>query len=72
MPYADVNGLSLAYDREGSGPTLVMIHGASQDSRSWRFNVPFFANGTNFSRTPSMALTVKNGRCAQQDREDGE
>jgi pimeloyl-ACP methyl ester carboxylesterase len=43
MPYVTVNGLSMAYDREGSGPTLLMIHGASQDSRSWRFNVPFFA-----------------------------
>jgi pimeloyl-ACP methyl ester carboxylesterase len=43
MPYVDVNGLQLAFDREGSGQPLIMVHGASQDSRSWRFNIPEFA-----------------------------
>ncbi len=43
MSYVDVDGLQIAYDREGSGPPLIMVHGASQDSRSWRFNVPHFA-----------------------------
>lgn len=43
MPYVNVDGLQIAYDREGAGPPLVMVHGASQDSRSWRFNIPHFA-----------------------------
>src|SRR5690242_14753773 len=31
-----VNGLSVAYQRAGSGPALVLLHGFSLDSRSWR------------------------------------
>jgi pimeloyl-ACP methyl ester carboxylesterase len=30
-----VNGLSVAYQRVGSGPALVLLHGFSLDSRSW-------------------------------------
>jgi pimeloyl-ACP methyl ester carboxylesterase len=36
MHHADVNGLSVAYQRAGSGPALVLLHGFSLDSRSWR------------------------------------
>lgn len=31
-----VNGLSIAYQRAGTGPALVLLHGFSLDSRSWR------------------------------------
>jgi pimeloyl-ACP methyl ester carboxylesterase len=31
-----VNGLSVAYQRAGRGPALVLLHGFSLDSRSWR------------------------------------
>jgi pimeloyl-ACP methyl ester carboxylesterase len=31
-----VNGLSIAYERAGTGPALVLLHGFSLDSRSWR------------------------------------
>jgi len=44
MPYATVNGLRTYFDREGSGRPMVMVHGASQDSTSWRYNVPYFAS----------------------------
>jgi pimeloyl-ACP methyl ester carboxylesterase len=32
----DVGGLSLAYRRAGTGPPLVLLHGAYEDSRFWR------------------------------------
>ena len=32
----EVNGLEVAYERVGSGPPLVLVHGAALDSRSWR------------------------------------
>lgn len=31
-----VGGVEVAYERVGSGPPLVLVHGASLDSRSWR------------------------------------
>ncbi|CAN7378607.1 alpha/beta fold hydrolase [Knoellia sp. LjRoot47] len=36
MERVEVNGLEVAYERVGSGPPLVLVHGAALDSRSWR------------------------------------
>src|SRR6185369_13172401 len=36
MDQVVVNGLSIAYQRAGSGPALVLLHGFSLDSRSWQ------------------------------------
>jgi len=36
MQKVRVNGLAVAYERAGSGPALVLLHGFSLDSRSWR------------------------------------
>ena len=36
MLHAHVKGLSIAYQRAGSGPALVLLHGFTLDSRSWR------------------------------------
>lgn len=36
MQHVSVNGLSIAYRHAGSGPALVLLHGFSLDSRSWR------------------------------------
>lgn len=36
MLHAEVNGLSVAYERAGSGPVLVLLHGFLFDSRAWR------------------------------------
>ena len=33
---AEVNGLSIAYERAGDGPALVLLHGFTHDSRVWR------------------------------------
>ena len=32
----EVNGLSVAYERAGDGPALVLLHGFTHDSRVWR------------------------------------
>lgn len=36
MLHANVNGLSVAYERTGEGPALVLLHGFTHDSRVWR------------------------------------
>ncbi len=36
MLRAEVKGLSIAYERAGDGPPLVLLHGFTQDSRVWR------------------------------------
>ncbi len=36
MLRADVHGLSVAYERAGHGPALVLLHGFLFDSRAWR------------------------------------
>jgi pimeloyl-ACP methyl ester carboxylesterase len=33
---ADIDNLSVAYQRRGSGPTLLLLHGFTHDSRVWR------------------------------------
>jgi pimeloyl-ACP methyl ester carboxylesterase len=36
MLQVEVKGLSVAYERIGDGPVLVLLHGFTQDSRVWR------------------------------------
>jgi pimeloyl-ACP methyl ester carboxylesterase len=36
MEVARVDGLEIAYERVGGGPPLVLVHGATVDSRMWR------------------------------------
>src|SRR4030067_887145 len=36
MLRAEVNGLSVAYERTGGGPVLVLLHGFLLDARVWR------------------------------------
>ena len=31
--------MSIAYERTGNGPPLVLVHGAAEDHRSWRFQL---------------------------------
>ena len=40
MQYVDVDGMRIAYTRAGSGPPLVMLHGAPSDSRIWQWMLP--------------------------------
>jgi len=43
MDHVDVDGMRIAYQRAGSGPVLVMLHGAPTDSRTWRWMLPDLA-----------------------------
>lgn len=44
MPYiTTANKVRAYYDFAGSGPALFMVHGASQDTLSWQYNLDFFS-----------------------------
>ena len=40
VEHVDVDGLRIAYTRAGSGPPMVLLHGAPTDSRTWQWMVP--------------------------------
>lgn len=44
MSYLTVAGRRIAYDREGSGPPLMLVHGAAQDSAVWRDVTPYLTS----------------------------
>jgi pimeloyl-ACP methyl ester carboxylesterase len=43
VPEAEVNGVGLYYELEGSGEPLALVHGSWGDATSWRFVVPGLA-----------------------------
>ena len=43
MPEAEVNGVGLYYELDGSGEPLALVHGSWGDATSWRFVVPGLA-----------------------------
>jgi 3-oxoadipate enol-lactonase len=43
MPYADVNEARIFYEQHGSGPDLVLLHGAGGNHLSWWQQIPVFA-----------------------------
>ena len=36
MEHVVIDGVDVAFEADGSGPPLVLLHGAMQDSRAWR------------------------------------
>ena len=40
MEHVDLDGIRIAYTRAGSGPPLVMVHGAPADRRTWQWMLP--------------------------------
>lgn len=40
MERVDLDGVGIAYTRAGSGPSLVLVHGAPADSRTWQWMFP--------------------------------
>ena len=43
MPYCSVSGTRIYYETEGTGDPMVLIHGAGQDTLSWRFAIPYLS-----------------------------
>jgi pimeloyl-ACP methyl ester carboxylesterase len=43
MAQVEVDGMRIAYIREGSGPPLVLLHGAPSDCRTWQWMIPELA-----------------------------
>lgn len=43
MPYANLTGVRIYYEVEGDGDPVLLIHGAAQDTLSWRFNTAALA-----------------------------
>ena len=39
MPRVEVSGLLIGFERAGSGPPLVLVHGALSDNRVWRWQI---------------------------------
>jgi len=43
MPYCYVQGTRIYFEEEGRGNPMVLVHGAAQDTLSWRFAVPYLS-----------------------------
>lgn len=43
MSFCHVEGKRIFFESEGNGRPIVLIHGAGQDTTSWRYNIPHFA-----------------------------
>ena len=44
MEHVDVGGLRVAFQRQGHGPVLLLLHGAVCDSRVWRVELESFSD----------------------------
>lgn len=44
MEHVDVGGLRVAFQRQGHGPVLLLLHGAACDSRVWRVELEAFSD----------------------------
>ena len=44
MPFVQVNGIELYYEKHGNGPALVLAHGGGGSHLSWWQQVPFFSS----------------------------
>jgi len=70
MLYTNVNGLSIAYQKAGTGPALILLHGFTQDSRVWKTQIEslskYFtviawdAPGAGLSADPPDSFTISN------------
>jgi pimeloyl-ACP methyl ester carboxylesterase len=45
MELVEVKGLTIAYERAGAGPVVVLLHGGMSDSREWRQQIDGLCDG---------------------------
>ncbi len=64
MPMLDRDGVSIHYEIDGDGPTVLLTHGYSASAAMWRNNVPALVEAGYRVITWSM-------RGARQDRLSG-
>lgn len=43
MAFCSIEGKRIFFESIGEGPPIVLIHGAGQDTTSWRYNIPVLA-----------------------------
>ena len=43
MAYCEVQDTRIYYEEEGQGVPMVLVHGAAQDTLSWRFAIPYLS-----------------------------
>jgi pimeloyl-ACP methyl ester carboxylesterase len=70
MLYTNINGLSIAYQKAGTGPALVLLHGFTQDSRVWKTQIESLskdftviawdAPGAGLSADPPDSFNISN------------
>jgi pimeloyl-ACP methyl ester carboxylesterase len=68
--YVEINGLRIAYRRQGSGPPLVLLHGGPTDGREWRRQLQDLSDeftvvawdmpGAGYSDDPPAAFTTRD------------
>ena len=64
MLAVEVAGRAVFYERTGDGPPLVLVHGAVEDHRTWRFQVP------ELSRVATVVAWDEPGCGASDDPAD--
>ncbi len=45
MGFCYLDKRRIFYECQGNGPPVVLVHGAGQDTTSWRYNIPHFSRG---------------------------
>jgi pimeloyl-ACP methyl ester carboxylesterase len=62
----EVAGRSVAYERAGAGPPLVLVHGAAEDHRTWRFHM------ADLARVATVVAWDEPGCGASDDADDAD
>ena len=64
MPVSHANGIEIAYDVEGAGPALVMIHALPFDRHLWQFQTAAFCE-----RFACIAMDLRGWGASGKPRE---